>query len=287
MPGQMDGRVCLVTGATSGIGRETALELARRGATVALVARDPVRGEGTLAEVKRAAAGAPPLLFRADLGSLPDVRRLAGEVSHRLPRLDVLVNNAGAIHMERKRSADGHEMTFAVNHLAPFLLTNLLLPKLRASAPARVVNVASDAHRPATLDLDDLMGERSYRGMRAYSQSKLANVLFTYELARRLDGTGVTTNALHPGVVATGFGRNDPGWLRVAVRLLSPFLLDARRGAATTLHVATAPELEGVTGRYFARSREADSSPASHDREAQRRLWEASERLTGLAAAQA
>jgi NAD(P)-dependent dehydrogenase (short-subunit alcohol dehydrogenase family) len=283
----MDGKVCLVTGATNGIGRETALELARRGAMVALVARDAARGEGTLAEVKRAAAGAPPLLFRADLGSLPDVRRLAGEATRRLPRLDVLVNNAGAIHMERKRTADGHEMTFAVNHLAPFLLTNLLLPKLRASAPARVVNVASEAHRPATLDLDDLMGERSYRGMRAYSQSKLANLLFTYELARRLEGTGVTTNALHPGVVATGFGRNDPGWLRVAVRLLSPFLLDARKGAATTLHVATDPALEGVTGRYFAKSRQAASSPASHDREAQLRLWDASERLTGLAAAQA
>jgi NAD(P)-dependent dehydrogenase (short-subunit alcohol dehydrogenase family) len=147
--------------------------------------------------------------------------------------------------------------------------------------------VASEAHRPATLDLDDLMGERSYRGMRAYSQSKLANLLFTYELARRLEGTGVTTNALHPGVVATGFGRNDPGWLRVAVRLLSPFLLDARKGAATTVHVATDPALEGVTGRYFAKSRQAASSPASHDREAQLRLWDASERLTGLAAAQA
>jgi NAD(P)-dependent dehydrogenase (short-subunit alcohol dehydrogenase family) len=279
----MDGKVCLVTGATSGIGRETALELARRGATVALVARDGARGEATLAEVARAAAGAPPVLFLADLASLGEVRRLAGEVSGRLPRLDVLVNNAGAIHMERKLTPDGHEMTFAVNHLAPFLLTTLLLPRLRASGKARVVNVASEAHRPARLDFEDLMGERDYAGWKAYGRSKLANVLFTYELARRLDGTGVTTNALHPGVVATGFGRNDPGWLRVAVRLVSPFLIDARKGSATTVHVATAPELEGVTGRYFARSREAASSPASLDRGAQRRLWEASERLAGVA----
>ncbi|HSN89664.1 MAG TPA: SDR family oxidoreductase [Anaeromyxobacteraceae bacterium] len=281
----MDGKVCLVTGATGGIGRETALELARRGATVAIVARDEARGEATLAEVKRAGNGAAPVLFRADFGSLADVRRLAEEASRTLPRLDVLVNNAGAIHMERKRTADGHEMTFAVNHLAPFLLTGLLLPKLRASGGARVVNVASEAHRGATLDFDDLMGERGYSGWKAYARSKLANLLFTYELARRLEGSGVTANALHPGVVATGFGRNDPGWLRVAVRLLSPFLLDVRRGAATTLHVAAAPELERVTGRYFAKSRETASSPASLDREAQRRLWEASERLTGLPAA--
>ena len=285
MSGQMDGKVCLVTGATGGIGRETALELARRGATVAIVARDEARGEATLAEVKRAGNGAAPVLFRADFGSLADVRRLAEEASRTLPRLDVLVNNAGAIHMERKRTADGHEMTFAVNHLAPFLLTGLLLPKLRASGGARVVNVASEAHRGATLDFDDLMGERGYSGWKAYARSKLANLLFTYELARRLEGSGVTANALHPGVVATGFGRNDPGWLRLAVRLLSPFLLDVRRGAATTLHVAAAPELERVTGRYFAKSRETASSPASHDREAQRRLWEASERLTGLPAA--
>jgi NAD(P)-dependent dehydrogenase (short-subunit alcohol dehydrogenase family) len=148
-----------------------------------------------------------------------------------------------------------------------------------------VVTVASEAHRSATLDFGDLMGERSYSGWRAYARSKLANLLFTYELSRRLEGSGVTTNALHPGVVATGFGRNDPGWLRVAVRLVSPFLIDARKGAATTLHVATAPDLDRVTGRYFARSREAVSSPASHDRGAQRRLWEESERLAGITAA--
>jgi NAD(P)-dependent dehydrogenase (short-subunit alcohol dehydrogenase family) len=281
----MDGRTCVITGASGGIGRETALALARRGATVALVARDVVRGEAARAEVARVATGGAPLLFTADLASLAEVRRLARSLAERLPRLDVLLNNAGAIHMERKVTADGLEMTFAVNHLAPFLLTELLRKKLVASAPARVVNVASEAHKGGRIDLADPKGERGYSGWRAYAGSKLANVLHAYELARRLAGTGVTANAVHPGVVATGFGRNDPGWLRLAVKLFGPFLLSPAAGAATTVWAATAPELEGVTGKYFARSREVPSSRASHDLEIQRRLWEVSERLTGLARA--
>jgi NAD(P)-dependent dehydrogenase (short-subunit alcohol dehydrogenase family) len=283
MAGPMDGKVCVVTGATNGIGRETALALARRGATVALCARDEARGEAALAEV---AAGAGPRLFVADFASLTQVRRLAREIDEAFPRLDVLVNNAGAIHMRRKRTVDGLEATFAVNHLAPFLLTSLLLPKLRASAPSRIVNVASDAHHSARLDFDDLMSERGYAGMQVYARSKLANVLFTYELARRIDGSGVTANALHPGVVATGFGKNDPGWLNLGVRISGPFMLTPARGAETTLHVATSPELERVSGKYFARCREAASSPASHDRDAQRRLWEESEALARLARAE-
>ncbi len=207
----MDGKICVVTGATSGIGRETALALARLGAEVALCARDEGRGAAVREEVARVAAGPAPRLFVADLASLAQVRRLAAELAAALPRINVLVNNAGAIHMKRKHTVDGHETTFAVNHLAPFLLTSLLLPTLRASAPSRVVTVSSDAHRSGRIDFDDLMGAKDYAGMRAYAQSKLANVLFAYELARRLEGTGVTSNALHPGVVATGFGRNDPG----------------------------------------------------------------------------
>ncbi len=283
MAGGMEGKVCVVTGATGGIGRATALGLARRGARIGIVARDPGRAEATLAELRAAAPGSDPALFLADLASLAQVRRVAGEIAAKLPRLDVLVNNAGAIHRERRRTIDGLELTFAVNHLAPFLLTALLREKLGASAPARVVVVASDAHRPARLDLDDLMSERDYSAFRAYGRSKLANVMFTYALARRLEGTRVTANALHPGVVATGFGRNDPGWLRWGVRIAAPFMLSAEKGARTSLHVAASPELEGVSGRYFANERPVRSSEASYDVAAQERLWEASERLVGLA----
>jgi NAD(P)-dependent dehydrogenase (short-subunit alcohol dehydrogenase family) len=285
---RMDGKTCVVTGATGGIGRETALGLARAGAAVAVVGRDRARGEAALAEVRAAATGGAPSLFLADLGSLGDVRRLAADLDAALPRIDVLVNNAGAMNAVRKTTVDGYEATLAVNHLAPFLLTNLLLPKLRASAPARVVTVASDAHRmvPA-MDWDDLMSERRYAGMRVYGQSKLANILFAKALAQRLAGTGVTSNALHPGVVATGFGKNDPGWMRWVVRLGAPFMLSPARGAATTLYLATAPEVEGVTGEYFARSRVARPTAAAEDAAAAERLWEISARLVGLAPAEA
>ena len=281
MGGAMDGRTVVVTGATSGIGRETALGLARMGASVAVVARDPVRGEQVRREVE-AAGGRRAELFVADLAALAEVRRLAAELEARLPRIDVLLNNAGAMHAHRKLSADGLELTFAVNHLAPFLLTHLLRARLLASAPARVVTVASEAHRMAPLDLDDLQAERGYRAMVVYGRSKLANVLFAAELARRLDGTGVTSNSLHPGVVATGFGRNDPGLMRTLVSLAGPFLVSPEKGARTSIFAASAPELAAVTGRYLKGSREAVPSAAARDAATAARLWERSARLAGL-----
>jgi NAD(P)-dependent dehydrogenase (short-subunit alcohol dehydrogenase family) len=273
------GKHVVVTGASNGIGLHTAAGLARLGASVALVARDPAKGQAALATVREAAAGGAPSLFLADLASLAQVRRLAGELVAALPRIDVLVNNAGAIHMSRKESEDGHELTLAVNHLAPFLLTSLVLPRLRASAPARVVTVSSDAHRMGPLDLEDLQARRGYAGMKVYGRSKLANVLFANELARRLDGAGVTSNSLHPGVVATGFGRNDPGWMRVLVTLARPFLVTPERGARTSLHVAASPDVAGVTGRYFKDRRAVAPAPFARDEAVQRRLWEVSERL--------
>jgi len=283
--GAMDGRTCLVTGATSGIGKVAARELLRLGGEVLLVARDPARGQRTLDEL-RAAVGGRASLHVADLGAQAQVRRLAAEVLERAPRLHVLLNNAGAIHMQRSLGPDGLETTFAVNHLGYFLLTRLLLGRLRESAPARVVNVASAAHQGVPgMSWDDLMGERRYAGFQAYAQSKLANLLFTAELARRLDGTGVTANALHPGVVRTGFGRNTRGWLRWGVRLAGPLFLSPERGADTAVWLASAPELAEVTGGYFAKRRPARSSAAARDVAAARRLWEVSERLVGLAGA--
>jgi NAD(P)-dependent dehydrogenase (short-subunit alcohol dehydrogenase family) len=251
---------------------------------VAVVARDRAKGDAALAQVRAAGAGGTASLFLADLGSLAEVRRVARELLSALPRLEILVNNAGAMHATRKVSPDGFELTFAVNHLAPFLLTSLLLPRLRASAPARVVTVSSEAHRMGPLDFDDLQAERGYSGMRVYGRSKLANVLFSNELARREDAAEVTSNSLHPGVVATGFGRNDPGWFRVLVTLGRPFLTTPEKGARTSLFVASAPQLASVTGRYFKDSRETAPAPFARDEAAERRLWDLSERLVGVSA---
>jgi retinol dehydrogenase 14 len=222
-------------------------------------------------------------VFLGDLSSQSQVRRLADEVRHRVSRLDVLVNNVGGYWNTRQVTADGLERTFAVNHLASFLLTNLLLDLLRRSAPARVVMVSSNAHVQGRIDFDDLQGERSYSGARAYNQSKLANVLFTYELARRLPASSVTANALHPGVVRTSFGAEDPrGVQRVVVPLLRPFMKSPAQGAATSIQLASAAELERVTGRYFANSKPARSSRRSYDQDVAARLWQVSADLVGL-----
>jgi NAD(P)-dependent dehydrogenase (short-subunit alcohol dehydrogenase family) len=279
--GPMAGKVAVVTGAAGGIGLTTALGLARLGAEVVLTARDPVRGEAARAAVEAVAGPGRAHLHLADLGSLAEVRRLAAELARR-PRLDVLLHNAGAMHAHRRETVDGLEETFAVNHLAPWLLTRLLLDRL-AAARARVVTVASEAHRIAPLDLDDLQSVRGWSAWTAYGRSKLCNVLFAAELARRLAGSGATSNSLHPGVVATGFGRNDGGLNRYFFTFLRPFLLTAEQGARTSIHVASAPELEGVTGRYFKRSREAQPSAAARDAGVARALWEASARLAGEA----
>ena len=277
----LEGKRILVTGATNGVGRAAARELVRRGATAWIVARDRRRGEETLDELRRA-GDAAPALFVADLSSQAEIRRLAEEVKARTDRLHVLLNNAGAIFLERRLSPEGIELTFALNHLGYFLLTALLLPLLRAGAPSRIVNVSSEAHRRARIDFDDLQGEGGYSGWKAYGQSKLANVLFTRELARRLEGTGVTANALHPGVVATGFGRNNAGLWGGVFALAAPLLLSPEKGARTSVHVAASPALAGVTGRYFAACRERAPTAEARDEAVARRLWETSERMTGL-----
>lgn len=262
----MDGRTVLITGATSGIGKATASGLAAMGAHVAIVGRDAARTEAAVQEI-RAAGGGPVDGFVADLSSQADVRRVAGEVLQSLPRLDVLVNNVGGHWTTRHVTADGLERTFALNHLAPFLLTNLLLDRLRHSSAARVVTVSSNAHAMGRIDFDDLQNARSYSGSQAYNQSKLANVFFSYELARRLQGTSVTANALHPGLVSTAFGAEDPGRAqRLLVPLLRPFMKPPARGAATSIWLASDPELDGVTGRYFAKSKARRSSERSTTR---------------------
>jgi retinol dehydrogenase-14 len=276
------GRTCLVTGASSGIGEETALGLARLGARVILVGRNRERGERALARVRAESGNAAVELRLADLASLSEVRRLAGEVLETCPRLHLLVNNAGVVNLRRSTSVDGFETMFAVNHLACFLLTNLLLERLIASAPARVVNVASEAHRFGTLEIDDLQSERSYGAMRSYGRSKCANILFTYELAKRLEGTGVTAHCVHPGAVATRLGHNNGVLGRLVTGLLRPFFRSPARGAGPSLHAATAEELEGVTGRYFSSRGEIRSAASTYDPTLAKQLWERSTALTGL-----
>ena len=279
----MAGRTVLVTGGTGGIGRATALGLAEMGAHLAIVGRDRGRTEAAAREI-RAVAGGQVEVFVGDLSAQAEVRRLAGEVLQCLSRIDVLVNNAGGYWNTRHVTADGLERTFAVNHLAPFLLTGLLLDRLKHSAPARVVTVSSNAHATGRIDFGDLQGERSYSGARAYSQSKLANVMFTYELARRQPATCVTVNTLHPGVVRTAFGAEDPsGIQRLFIPVMRPFMKSPARGAATSVHVASAPDLEQVTGGYFAAGRPRSSAARSYDEAAAARLWQVSAHLTGQA----
>jgi len=279
----MDGRVCVITGATSGIGRAAASELAALGARVVIVARDPVRGAAARDEISRETRNHEVALEVADLKSQRQVRDLAARLLAALPEIHVLVNNAGLALAERRLTEDGLEETFAVNHLAPFLLTNLLLDRLRASAPARVVTVASAAHRGAVIPFDDLNGERGFSGWLAYGWTKLANILFTIELARRLEGSGVTATCLHPGVVATGFGREGPFLIREFQRFLGRLLLlDPTQGADTLVWLASSPEVEGASGGYYAKRRLQAPSRAARDVAAARRLWQVSERLTGL-----
>lgn len=278
----MTGKTVLITGASRGIGKAAAIGLAQLGATIGIVARDAARGATAVEDIAAISGNRTVHLFLADLSIQSDVRRLAREVNDRLDRLDVLINNAGAINMTRTVTADGIETTFALNHLAYFLLTILLLPLLEASAPSRIVNVSSAAAKGAAIDFDDLQGERRYSGWRAYGQSKLANILFTEELARRLNGTGVTANGLHPGVIKSGFGKNDRGLTRLGWTLAGPFLASPEKGAETIIYLASSPRVEGVTGKYFYRCREAEAPPASHDRLLAASLWEASEQLTGV-----
>ena len=283
--GEMDNKIVLVTGATNGIGKAAALELAKKSAKVVIVGRNPAKTQATVSEIKLQSGSTAVELLIADLSSMAEVRRLAEEFRQRYARLDVLVNNAGAYFASRQETVDGYEQTFALNHLSYFLLTNLLLDMLKASAPARIVNVSSDAHS-AKFNFDDLQSTQSYgsAGFGVYGQSKLANILFTYELARRLAGTGVTVNALHPGVVSTGFGENNRGLMRVAMKIMHRFAMSPEKGAETITYLASSSEVEGVTGKYWDKSKAIQSSAGSYDEADQKRLWEISEQMTGLAA---
>lgn len=279
----MNGKICVVTGANSGIGKETAIGLARKGATVIAVCRDKSRGEAAVAEIKAASGNPNVSLMLCDLSSQASIRAFAAELTGAHPKIDVLVNNAGAIMAKRVLSEDGIELTFALNHLGYFLLTNLLLDTLKASAPSRIINVSSEASRMGKMDFSDLENRR-FAPMRAYGRSKLANVLFTTALARRLAGTGVTVNAVHPGAVATNFGkewlRGPLGWL--LGKLFTRFGLSAAEGAETSIYVASAPELGGVSGEYFVKKKSAPMNPQARDPKAQEQLWEASARLVKL-----
>ena len=274
-------KVCLVTGATSGIGLETARALARLGATVVLLSRSPERCEAT-AKMLREESRSDVEILTADLSVQAEVRRAASEFQQRFSRLDVLVNNAGAAYMKREETVDAIEKTWALNPLGYFLLTNLLLDLLKRSAPARIVNVSSDAHRSVRgIDFHDINAHKEYRAFRAYGMSKLANVLFTHELARRLEGTGVTVNALHPGLVATNFGARMPFLVQW---FFSLFGLSPEKGAQTAIYLATAPAVEGISGKYFYKKKEAQPAAPALDEEAARRLWEVSETMTELGA---
>lgn len=286
--GDLTGKVCVVTGATSGIGRATALQLARLGATVGLVGRNSERGQAVRAQVAGDGDNDRAELFLADLSVQRDVRRLAASILERFPAVHALVNVAGVDVGQREVTEDGMELTFAVNHLAPFLLTSLLINRLRESAPARVVTVSSGAHHTGRIDFDDLQGERHFRGQRAYNQSKLANVLFTRELARRLADTGVTANAVDPGwVKGTGLGRTASLSLKLMGLVMTPFMVDAEKGAETVVWATASSAVEGQTGMYFAKCKAQSPSKRAQDPNLARRLWDVSEELTAQGPGQA
>ena len=280
--GGMGGKVVLITGGTSGIGKAAATALAAMGAEVIVTGRSRERGEATLEEIRRQSGNEGVSLVLADLAVQAEVRKLAEEFGQSHDRLDVLVNNAGAVFSKRGETADGIERTLALNHLAPFLLTNLLLDLLKESAPSRIITVSSEARRRARIDFDDLQSERNYRGFPVYGKSKLANILFTYELAERLRGSGVMANCVHPGAVSTNFGMNNRGPITLLFRAFKPFMRTPEQGADTLIYLASSPEVEEVSGRYFGDRKVISSSEEPHDVSAQKRLWQESEELTNL-----
>ena len=279
MTTSMKGKRVVLTGASRGIGRETALALGKMGADLSLVVRDPERGKVVADEVRAVSGGGDVEIFIADLSSLADIRRVSAEVLAKHGRIDVLVNNAGALLMDRQVTKDGHEATFATNHLGYFLLTKLLLDAVKKAPAGRIVNVASEAHRGGSIKFDDLMGETKYTGWFAYSASKLANILFTAELARRLEGTNVTTNSLHPGVIASGFARNNEGFVGFLAKLASPFLMSSENGAKTSLFLASDPSVATTSGLYFDKSKPKKPSREARDASVAKRLWDVSEEL--------
>lgn len=280
----IDGKTCIITGSNSGIGKATATALARMGATVVMVCRDKTKGEDARREViaKSGAAESNLELMLADLSSLDSVRSLAAEFLETGEKLHVLVNNAGVILGERHATKDGLETTFVVNYLSHFLLTNLLVDNLKSAAPSRVINVTSDASRSAHMYFDDLQLEKGYGAIKAYGQSKLAQVLFTNELAKKLQGTGVTSNCLHPGAAATNWGRHSAGALSFFLRAASPFMISSEKAAETAVFLASSPDVTIVSGKFFYKKREAATSPECNDEASARRLWQVSLALSGL-----
>jgi NAD(P)-dependent dehydrogenase (short-subunit alcohol dehydrogenase family) len=280
----MDGKICLITGGTNGIGKSTAQELARLGATVVIVGRNAQKTTRVVEEIRAASGNKNVDALLADLSSHQDVRRLADEYKSKYPHLHVLLNNAGGTFTTRQLSVDGIEMTFALNHLAYFLLTNLLLNMLKASAPARIINVSSDAHSGGKIEFDNLQGERSYSSFGPYGNSKLENILFTTELARRLDGTGVTVNALHPGLTSTGFGKNNPGLLMKIMGAVIPLVgRSPEKGARTSVYLASSPEVHDISGKYFVDCKVAQPAPKAADIAVARKLWDVSAEMVHLA----
>jgi len=282
----MTGKTVLITGGTGGIGKAAAVGLASMGARVGITGRDQARAERAATDIEAESGNQAVDVFVADLSSQTEVRRMAGEVLAAYPRLDVLVNNVGGFWSHRHMTADGLEHTFALNHLAPFLLTSLLLERLTDSAPARIVTVSSGAQSMGKIDFDDLMGEQDYSGQRAYNQSKLANVMFTYELARRLETTGVTATALHPGMTNTSFSAEDPARaMAPVVFVVRPFMRSPRKGAETVVYLASSSAVEGVSGMYYANRRAKRSNDSSYDAEVTARLWRVSAELVGVVVA--
>jgi retinol dehydrogenase-14 len=278
--GGMEGKVVLITGGTSGIGRAAATALAAMGAEVAVTGRSRQRGEAAVEEIRDTSGNERVSLMLADLAVQTEVRGLAEEFRERYDRLDVLVNNAGIIQSKRTETPDGLELTLAVNHLAPFLLTNLLLDLLKESAPSRIITASSEARRGAQIDFEDLQSERRYRAFKVYGMTKLANILFTYELAERLEGTGVVANCLHPGGVNTNFGANNRSFGTLLFRAFKPFMRTPEQGADTIVYLAISPEAGKMTGRYLTDRKVVASFNEPHDEATQKRLWEVSETLT-------
>jgi NAD(P)-dependent dehydrogenase (short-subunit alcohol dehydrogenase family) len=277
----MQNKICLITGATHGIGQAAATGIAQKGATVVIIGRDETRSRAVVDQIKTETGNPDVNYLIADLSVQAQVRRLAADFKTRYAHLDVLVNNAAGIFFRRQLSPDGVEMNFALNHLAYFLLTNLLLEALKASAPARVVNVSSNSHRGKHLDFDNLELKHGYNPGKAYGRSKLANLYFTYELARRLGDTGVTVNAMHPGFVRTNMAANNGPLVRLFLPFVHRNSLTPEQGASTAVYLASSPDVADVTGKYFVREHEVNSDPVSHDEAAAKRLWKISERMTG------
>jgi retinol dehydrogenase 14 len=280
--GGMGGKVVLITGGTSGIGKAAATALAAIGAEVVVVGRSRERGEGAVEEIRLDSGNEEVSLMVADLSVQVEVRRLAGEFQERHDRLDVLVNNAGLVQSERTETPDGIETTLAINHLAPFLLTNLLLDLLKKSAPARIITVSSEAQRWGKMNFDDLQSEKKYRAFPVYGMTKLANIIFTFDLAERLEGTGVTANCIHPGAVNTNFGSNQRSPMSFIFRAFKPFMRSPEQGADTIIYLAASPDVEGMTGKYLSDRKLITASDEAYDEDSRAKLWEISEELTGL-----